>query len=179
MHGSEGFTIFIILIVYLQILLWFLLTSFVWLQMDPIVQAGHEGVVHHIVVYDCRDDYPDHHLNYTGRCYSSDMPPPVARCTGLTTIAAWAIGGNVGFMSLLVNQAQFVIPLTKQQHFIFICLSNLRQRVCWCLHFVKAYYVAERCGRVIWKYNFAFSSAIIPQLCQVIMLAKCVLTMLE
>ena len=77
--------------------------------MDPIVQAGHEGVVHHIVVYECRDDYPDHHLNITGQCYSPDMPPPAAKCAGATAIAAWAIGGNVGFMPLLVNQAQFVI----------------------------------------------------------------------
>ena len=77
--------------------------------MDPVIQAGHEGVVHHILVYECKDDYPDHHLNYTGQCYSPDMPPPVAKCTGATTIAAWAIGGNVGFMPLLVNQAQLVI----------------------------------------------------------------------
>ena len=76
--------------------------------MNPVIQAGHEGVVHHILVYECTDDYPDHHLNYTGRCYSPDMPPPAAKCTGATTIAAWAIGGNVGFMPLLVNQAQFV-----------------------------------------------------------------------
>ncbi|KAK2561145.1 DBH-like monooxygenase protein 1-like protein [Acropora cervicornis] len=63
-------------------------------KMDPVIQAGHEGVVHHILVYECTDDYPDHHLNYTGRCYSPDMPPPAAKCTGATTIAAWAIGGN-------------------------------------------------------------------------------------
>ena len=65
-------------------------------------------MVHHMIVYECRDDFPDHHLNYTGRCYSPDMPPPVAKCTGATTIAAWAIGGNVGYMPLLVNLAQFV-----------------------------------------------------------------------
>ncbi|XP_015758353.1 PREDICTED: DBH-like monooxygenase protein 1 isoform X1 [Acropora digitifera] len=98
------------------------------IQMDPIVQAGHEGVVHHIVVYDCRDDYPDHHLNYTGRCYSSDMPPPVARCAGRTTIAGWAIGGNgfsypehVGFPIGTPNSPKVVIleihydnPMGKQ-----------------------------------------------------------------
>ena len=87
--------------------------------MDPIIQAGHEGVVHHIIVYECRDDFPDHHLNYTGRCYSSDMPPPVARCTGFTIIAGWAIGGNVGYMPLLVNLAQFLVESRSLNNILF------------------------------------------------------------
>ena len=87
--------------------------------MDPIIQVGHEGVVHHIIVYECRDDFPDHHLNYTGRCYSSDMPPPVARCTGFTIIAGWAIGGNVGYMPLLVNLAQFLVESRSLNNILF------------------------------------------------------------
>ena len=52
-------------------------------------------MVHHMLVYECSEDFPKHHLNYTGRCYGSNMPPPVKDCTGVSTIAAWAIGGNV------------------------------------------------------------------------------------
>ena len=57
----------------------------------------------HILVCEYSDDFPDHLLNYTGLCFSLVMRPPAVRCTGATRIAAWAIGGNVGFMSLLVN----------------------------------------------------------------------------
>ena len=52
-------------------------------------------MVHHMLVYECSEDFPKHHLNYTGRCYASNMPPPIEKCTGVTTIAAWAIGGKV------------------------------------------------------------------------------------
>ena len=71
--------------------------------MDPVIQAGHEGVVMHILVCEYSDDYPDHFLHYKGLCFSPEMPPPALRCTEATTIAAWAIGGNVGFITLLVN----------------------------------------------------------------------------
>ncbi|XP_068702591.1 DBH-like monooxygenase protein 1 [Montipora foliosa] len=63
-------------------------------QIDPVIQAGHEGVVHHMLLYQCRDDVPEHHLNYTGRCYSSNMPPPLRQCSGSSTIFAWAVGGK-------------------------------------------------------------------------------------
>ena len=64
-------------------------------QVEPIIQAGHEGVVHHMLLYECSDHFPEHHLNYTGSCYASNMPPAVEECTGVTSIAAWAIGGDV------------------------------------------------------------------------------------
>ncbi|KAL9960045.1 hypothetical protein ACROYT_G033442 [Oculina patagonica] len=63
-------------------------------KVEPIIQAGHEGVVHHMLLYECSDNFPKHHLNYTGMCYASNMPPEVEECTGVTAIAAWAIGGK-------------------------------------------------------------------------------------
>lgn len=63
-------------------------------KVEPIIQPGHEGVVHHMLLYECSDDFPDHHLNYTGQCYGSNMPPAVEDCAGISTIAAWAIGGK-------------------------------------------------------------------------------------
>jgi len=66
-------------------------------KFEPIIQAGHEGVVHHMLLYECSDHFPDHHLNYTGDCYGSNMPPPISECTGVSTIAAWAIGGKEFF----------------------------------------------------------------------------------
>lgn len=69
-------------------------------QVAPIIQAGHEGIVHHMLVYECSDNFPKHHLNYTGHCYSSNMPPEVEECTGTTAIAAWAIGGKVSTVAI-------------------------------------------------------------------------------
>ncbi|XP_020615038.1 DBH-like monooxygenase protein 1 [Orbicella faveolata] len=64
------------------------------IKVEPVIQAGHEGVVHHMLLYECSDTFPDHHLNYTGRCYTRNMPPAVEDCTGGSSIAAWAIGGK-------------------------------------------------------------------------------------
>lgn len=63
-------------------------------MVEPVIQAGHEGIVHHMLLYECSDHYPTHLLNYTGACYSSNMPPPGRECVGVSTIAAWAIGGK-------------------------------------------------------------------------------------
>jgi len=74
------------------------------IKVEPVIQVGHEGVVHHMLLYECNDTFPDHHLNYTGHCYTRNMPPAIAECTGGSAMAAWAIGGkefyypeNVGF----------------------------------------------------------------------------------
>jgi len=64
------------------------------IEIEPVIQADHEGVVHHMLLYECSDTFPDHHLNYTGHCYASNMPPAVKECTGQAVMAAWAIGGK-------------------------------------------------------------------------------------
>ncbi|XP_068719204.1 DBH-like monooxygenase protein 1 [Montipora capricornis] len=64
------------------------------IKIEPLIQLGNEGVVHHILLYECRDDFPVHHLNYSGKCYRSNMPPPLRECTGRSAIAGWAIGGK-------------------------------------------------------------------------------------
>ena len=52
-------------------------------------------MVHHMLLYECSYDFPDDHLNYTGDCYGSNMPPPIKACSGVSAIAGWAIGGKV------------------------------------------------------------------------------------
>ena len=62
-------------------------------------------MVHHILVYECSDDFPKHLLNYTGRCYTSNMPPQIRECAGLLTIAGWAIGGKVSsYIMMLISR---------------------------------------------------------------------------
>ena len=60
--------------------------------MEPIIQPGNEGLVHHIIVYGC---YGDVDLSELGRghlCGSASMPT-VSACTAL--MLGWAIGGEV------------------------------------------------------------------------------------
>ena len=64
-------------------------------QIDPIIQEGNEGVVHHMLLYECSDDFPKSSLSYEGTLDSPDMPPAVKECAGPSIITAWAIGGQV------------------------------------------------------------------------------------
>lgn len=64
------------------------------IKVEPVIQAGNEGVVHHMLLYECSDTFPDHHLNYTGQCYAQNMPPAIKECAGASAMAAWAIGGK-------------------------------------------------------------------------------------
>ncbi|KAL9974730.1 hypothetical protein ACROYT_G011809 [Oculina patagonica] len=64
------------------------------IQIDPIIQEGNEGIVHHMLLYECKDDFPRSNLSYEGFLGSPDMPPAVKECAGPSVIAGWAIGGK-------------------------------------------------------------------------------------
>ena len=64
-------------------------------QVDPIIQKGHEGLVHHIVLYECSHDFPRAFLNHSGHCFENSAPRAVMKCAGESIMAAWAIGGGV------------------------------------------------------------------------------------
>jgi len=63
------------------------------IRIDPIIQEGNQGVVHHMVLYECSDDFPRSNVSYEGTLDSPDMPPAVEDCAGPTVIVAWAVGG--------------------------------------------------------------------------------------
>lgn len=69
--------------------------------MEPIVQKGHEGLVHHILLYECPDSFPTSFLNHSGLCYDKATPHEIMECAGQSTVADWAIGGGVRFQVLL------------------------------------------------------------------------------
>ena len=68
-------------------------------QIDPIIQEGNEGIVHHMLLYECSDDFPRSNLSYQGTIFSPDMPPAVRECAGPSVITAWAIGGQVSVVT--------------------------------------------------------------------------------
>lgn len=70
--------------------------------MEPIVQKGHEGLVHHILLYECPDSFPTSFLNHSGLCYDEATPEEIMKCSGQSVVAAWAIGGGVRFCLIIV-----------------------------------------------------------------------------
>ncbi|XP_044304965.1 DBH-like monooxygenase protein 1 [Varanus komodoensis] len=65
------------------------------IKVEPLIQKGHENVVHHILLYQCSSSLNDSVLDYGHECYHPNMPDAFLTCE--TVIFAWAIGGE-GFM---------------------------------------------------------------------------------
>lgn len=63
-------------------------------RVSPFVQPGHEGFVHHILIYECRMNVSEEHLNKQHSCFARNMPDHVRGCRSSTIMHAWAIGGT-------------------------------------------------------------------------------------
>jgi len=62
-------------------------------MVEPIVQAGHESLVHHILIYSCWHLMNDSDVNNAGQqCFTANMPGDIDKCTSV--MFAWAIGGG-------------------------------------------------------------------------------------
>ncbi|XP_062515119.1 DBH-like monooxygenase protein 1 homolog [Corticium candelabrum] len=64
------------------------------IKFEPVVQAGHEELVHHILIYTCHDSVASY-LNVSWDCDNppASIPRDVRGCRGSAQIAAWAVGG--------------------------------------------------------------------------------------
>ncbi len=74
-----------------------------------MIQNRTAGLVHHMLLYGCSNDFDPKHLNVTGECYGS-MPKSLSDCAGRSAIHGWAIGGTVRIFSFglikLVHEKQ-------------------------------------------------------------------------
>ncbi|XP_062515714.1 DBH-like monooxygenase protein 1 [Corticium candelabrum] len=64
------------------------------IRFEPVVQANHEELVHHILIYTCHDAVSP----YLDMSWDCDNPPDsvpgsVRGCRGMSQIAVWAVGG--------------------------------------------------------------------------------------
>ena len=64
------------------------------LQIEPYIQKGNEGFVHHYIIYECEGNFTDDDLNEGANCYSS-ANMPYRSCQKADLIAGWAVGGEV------------------------------------------------------------------------------------
>ncbi|GCC25601.1 DBH-like monooxygenase protein 1 homolog isoform X1 [Chiloscyllium punctatum] len=62
------------------------------IRVEPIIQKGHEHLVHHILLYQCHSILNDSILSIGHECYHSNMPDDFFNCESI--ILAWAIGGK-------------------------------------------------------------------------------------
>ncbi|XP_057383995.1 DBH-like monooxygenase protein 1 isoform X3 [Balaenoptera acutorostrata] len=61
-------------------------------KVKPVIQRGHESLVHHILLYQCSSNFSDSVLDHGHECYHPNMPDAFLTCE--TVIFAWAIGGE-------------------------------------------------------------------------------------
>jgi len=61
--------------------------------VEPIIERGHESLVHHILLYQCSSNFNDSVLDFGHECYHPNMPDAFLTCE--TVIFAWGIGGEV------------------------------------------------------------------------------------
>ncbi|XP_032540358.1 DBH-like monooxygenase protein 1 isoform X2 [Chiroxiphia lanceolata] len=61
-------------------------------KVEPLIQKGHENLVHHILLYQCNSNLNDSVLDYGHECYHPNMPDSFLTCE--TVVFAWAIGGE-------------------------------------------------------------------------------------
>ncbi|XP_024407943.2 DBH-like monooxygenase protein 1 [Desmodus rotundus] len=62
------------------------------IKVEPVIQRGHESLVHHILLYQCSSNLNDSVLDYGHECYHPNMPDAFHTCE--TVVFAWAIGGE-------------------------------------------------------------------------------------
>ncbi|KTG37534.1 hypothetical protein cypCar_00029248 [Cyprinus carpio] len=65
------------------------------IRIEPMIQKGHENLVHHILLYQCDSNLNKSEINRGHECYHPNMPDSFFTCE--TVLFAWAIGGEVGF----------------------------------------------------------------------------------
>jgi len=69
-------------------------------KFEPIVEEGNEGLVHHLVVFDCPEYLVtnESHIGTEGVCDEWDTNMPSSSCRQHKQIYLWAIGGNDLYM---------------------------------------------------------------------------------
>uniref|UniRef100_A0A8C2PRQ4 Monooxygenase, DBH-like 1 n=1 Tax=Cyprinus carpio TaxID=7962 RepID=A0A8C2PRQ4_CYPCA len=61
-------------------------------EIEPMIQKGHENLVHHILLYQCDSNLNKSEIDRGHECYHPNMPDSFFTCE--TVLFAWAIGGE-------------------------------------------------------------------------------------
>ncbi|XP_077992068.1 DBH-like monooxygenase protein 1 homolog [Glandiceps talaboti] len=66
------------------------------IKYEPVIQAGHEALVHHILIYQCHHEVHEDYDGFGHECYSPNMPDNLTDCA--TVFISWAIGGEAFYL---------------------------------------------------------------------------------
>lgn len=73
---------------------------FLSLQIEPYIQKGNEGFVHHFLVHECHGDYNESHYGFGVECKDiANMP--FRKCFYGKVLAVWGVGGEVNDCKLV------------------------------------------------------------------------------
>lgn len=76
---------------------------FLSLQIEPYIQKGNEGFVHHFLVYECRGDYNESHYGF-GVDFQDIANMPFRKCFYGKVLAVWGVGGEIKDCKLALLQ---------------------------------------------------------------------------
>ncbi|CAH3036710.1 unnamed protein product [Pocillopora meandrina] len=63
-------------------------------KFEPYVTPGNEGIVHHLLVYECYGNFSNATLHGSGFDCHETPNMPLGHCYGYSVVAAWAVGGT-------------------------------------------------------------------------------------
>ena len=78
---------------------------FVFIKIAPIIQEGHEALVHHFIIFACWGVDKEHLRNNNkteGLCNTAEMPEFAENCE--SPLYCWAVGGGVRLHNLLFER---------------------------------------------------------------------------
>ncbi|XP_028653745.2 DBH-like monooxygenase protein 1 homolog [Erpetoichthys calabaricus] len=62
------------------------------IRIEPLIQKGHENLIHHILLYQCDSNLNESEVGMGHECYHPNMPDSFLTCESV--FFAWAIGGQ-------------------------------------------------------------------------------------
>ncbi|XP_022806766.1 DBH-like monooxygenase protein 1 [Stylophora pistillata] len=68
-------------------------------KVEPLVQKGNEGFVHHLILYECEGNYTESDYDQGKDCMDT-ANMPYARCRDASIVVAWAVGGEAFYYPL-------------------------------------------------------------------------------
>jgi len=82
------------------------------IQVEPYIQKGNEGFVHHYVIYECDGNFTENDFDEGVDCFAT-ANMPYRRCQKADLLAAWAVGGEVQPRSQVFSS--FPLPRCRER----------------------------------------------------------------
>lgn len=99
--------LFVCLFVFLCVFIYLFIAFYFSWQFEPYIQEGNEGLVHHMILYECHGNFNDSHRGPGYNC-RDQANMPLQLCFYYSVLAAWAVGGQVGYSFFVWQHSEFL-----------------------------------------------------------------------